>query len=240
MINIPLLFRGSGAHIRGMGQSGWISGCAAALCIFVVSAATAAEPVIAGPLRVIDGDTLDIAGQKIRLHGIDAPEQDQTCRSGAGVEWACGAWVTDQVKARFDGQSAACLAVDTDRYGRMVASCKVGGADLADMLVRDGLAFAYQRYSMAYVATEKLAAVAGAGLHGHVIQKPAAFRKRDLPAQTHPANCNIKGNISASGRIFHVPGQRDYAQTRITTAKGERWFCSVSQARAAGWRAARR
>ena len=50
----------------------------------------------------------------------------------------------------------------------------------------------------------------------------------------------IKGNISGNGRIYHMPGQYDYARTRINTGKGERWFCSEAEARAAGWRAAKR
>lgn len=55
-------------------------------------------------------------------------------------------------------------------------------------------------------------------------------------------DCDIKGNISIKSgeRIFHVPGQRDYAETRISPGKGERWFCSEADARAAGWRKAGR
>ena len=53
--------------------------------------------------------------------------------------------------------------------------------------------------------------------------------------------CRIKGNISRKGvRIYHAPGGQSYNQTRINTSKGERWFCSESEARAAGWRKARR
>jgi hypothetical protein len=53
-------------------------------------------------------------------------------------------------------------------------------------------------------------------------------------------NCNIKGNVSSSGeRIYHVPGQRYYSDTRIEPHKGERWFCSEAEARAAGWRRAK-
>lgn len=49
--------------------------------------------------------------------------------------------------------------------------------------------------------------------------------------------CNIKGNVSTRGeKIYHVPGQRYYAETRISASHGERWFCSEQEARAAGWR----
>jgi hypothetical protein len=54
--------------------------------------------------------------------------------------------------------------------------------------------------------------------------------------------CNIKGNVSYNGgaKIYHMPGQRDYASTIISTSRGERWFCSEGEARAAGWRKAGR
>lgn len=56
----------------------------------------------------------------------------------------------------------------------------------------------------------------------------------------HPPGCDIKGNINGKGeRIYHLPGSPSYADTRISTAKGERWFCSEPEAQAAGWRAAR-
>jgi hypothetical protein len=54
------------------------------------------------------------------------------------------------------------------------------------------------------------------------------------------ADCNIKGNVSTQGeRIYHVPGQRYYNDTRISASHGERWFCSEEEARAAGWRRSR-
>ncbi|MFO0997127.1 MAG: hypothetical protein U1F33_10630 [Alphaproteobacteria bacterium] len=53
--------------------------------------------------------------------------------------------------------------------------------------------------------------------------------------------CRIKGNISESGeRIYHVPGGAFYDKTAISPARGERWFCTESEARAAGWRRSRR
>ena len=57
---------------------------------------------------------------------------------------------------------------------------------------------------------------------------------------TPPVSCDIKGNVGASGdRIFHVPGQRYYSRTIVSTSKGERWFCSEQEARVAGWRKAK-
>ena len=85
-----------------------------------------AVPVVAGitgTVRVIDGDTLDVGQTRIRLHGIDAPEIDQSCTTLTGQNWACGDWITRQVRDRYQGAVAECDAIDIDRYGRTVARC---------------------------------------------------------------------------------------------------------------------
>ncbi|HEY9022301.1 thermonuclease family protein [Seohaeicola sp. SP36] len=198
-----------------------------------------------GVIRVIDGDTLDVGGTRVRLHGIDAPEADQTCETDQGRSWTCGAWVSREVRARYQGKTARCEAVDRDRYGRIVARCAVNGQDMGAALVAEGLAFAYRRYSMDYDLIEKQAAAADRGLWTMQVENPATFRQQGQAAQPAPKNaagdCNIKGNVNAKGeRIFHRPGQEHYDRTRINTGQGERWFCSAAEAEAAGWRAARR
>jgi hypothetical protein len=117
-------------------------------------------------------------------------------------------------------------------------TCRLGGRDLGQVLVRNGVAFAYRRYSAMYVPDEAKAQRDGRGLWAGSTQAPEAFRH---PDSVVPQGCALKGNVSASGtRIFHAPGQKDYAATRIDPAKGERWFCSAAEAKQAGWRAARR
>ncbi len=59
-------------------------------------------------------------------------------------------------------------------------------------------------------------------------------------AEGQPKGCDIKGNISSGGRIYHMPGQQNYARTKIDEKAGERWFCSEDEARAAGWQPAKR
>ncbi len=195
---------------------------------------------LSGTLRVIDGDTIDLAGTRVRLHAIDAPEMDQDCVMADGKVFACGQWAIAQVRDRFDGKQANCVPRDVDRYGRVVAKCSVNGADMGDVIVSEGWAFAFRRYGLDYDLTEKAAYVAARGLHGVSVQSPAAFRASKAKAQDQTGqSCNIKGNISKNGRIFHVPGQKYYSKTRINTGRGERWFCSAAEARAAGWRAAR-
>lgn len=215
------------------------------ILLMLAGAAAGAGP--SGQVHVVDGDTLDVGGTRVRLHGIDAPEVKQMCGGKGAPTWACGAWVSQEARNRYEGRLARCETLDTDRYGRVVARCEVGGRDIGREMVRDGLAFAYRRYSMAYDLDEKRAAVRELGLHGTGVQAPAAFRadarkgREVANGAGAPQGCAIKGNISSKGvRIYHVPGQEHYGATRISPGKGERWFCSEAEARAAGWRRAKR
>lgn len=209
----------------------------AVLLAFLAGDPAIAEPV--GTIRVIDADTIDVGGVRVRLHGIDAPELDQPCRLPDGRDWACGRWARDEVRKRYGGRRAVCEDLGTDRYGRIVGRCRVGGSDMAEEIVRAGYAQAYRRYSKDYVDAEKAAVVAGRGIFRAEMEAPAVHRSAGSSPQKAPAGCAIKGNISKSGRIFHMPGQRDYARTRIDAGRGERWFCSEAEAVAAGWRRAR-
>lgn len=207
--------------------------------LFAITYATAALPAPNGRLHVIDADTFDVGGVRVRLFGVDAPEMGQPCRV-QGQERDCGRWARDLVRDRFEGRQAGCDAQDTDRYGRVVAICRVGDVDIGAALVQDGIAWAYRRYSSRYDLDEKAAAVAGRGLWAFTLDLPSDYRAAQVIGRDAPdGNCAIKGNISESGRIYHVPGGRDYDRTGINPARGERWFCSRADAEAAGWRAAR-
>lgn len=200
----------------------------------------AADPQ--GVIRVIDADTWDVGDTRVRLHGIDAPELAQTCDSQQQVNWACGHWVSDQIRVQYDGRFAKCETITIDKYQRTVARCWVDGRDTGQDMVADGLAFSYRKYSMDYDLDEKGAAINNRGLHAHFIQSPAQFRATLASGEPAPdRDCIIKGNISSKGaRIFHAPGQQFYGRTRINENKGERWFCTPEQATRAGWRPAKR
>ena len=204
------------------------------------------EQVFSGAIEVIDGDTFDVGHTRLRLYGVDAPEIGQTCTNAGGAAWDCGTWVRDQVRARFEGQKARCEEVVQDLYGCSVARCTLRGKDMGRVLVQEGLALAHRKYSMAYDLDEKGAVVAGRGLHAHVMARPEEYRRavRAERVAQKPAPdpaCAIKGNISRKGRrIYHMPGQDHYDRTSISTERGERWFCSETNARAAGWRRAKR
>ncbi|MFZ9684961.1 MAG: thermonuclease family protein [Gemmobacter sp.] len=213
-----------------------------ALCASV-AAAQAAEP-LAGSARVSDGDTLRMGEVRLRIHGIDAPESDQRCTDAAGAQWACGAWAASVLRGLVAGQALRCTEVERDRYGRSVARCAAGGVDLGAAMVAAGAAVAYRRYATDYVALEAVAQNARRGIWAGAFAAPedhrAQARAQPLSVAVAPGGCAIKGNVSGSGRIFHSPGQLDYDRVVIDPNRGERWFCSAAEARAAGWRAARR
>jgi endonuclease YncB( thermonuclease family) len=202
----------------------------------------ATSAAITGPAHVVDGDTLRVGEARVRLSGVDAPELSQRCGPD-GRKVACGAMAADWLRRRIEGRPIACETVDTDRYGRSVAVCSVGGEDVGAALVATGWATAYRRYSLAYVGQEDRARTARLGIWALGFEAPADYRRErrlaDVPAAPD-ARCAIKGNIGASGaRIYHLPGSRAYPEVRIDTRKGERWFCSERDAAAAGWRSVR-
>jgi endonuclease YncB( thermonuclease family) len=196
---------------------------------------------ISGPARVIDGDTIVIHGAKIRLYGIDAPESTQVCQASS-KSYQCGTSATLALTRRIGGRSVSCEERDRDRYGRIVAVCHAGGEDLNGWLVSEGLAIAYQHYSTDYVGQEQAAREAGRGLWRGEFVKPWQWRKGkrmagEKAADAAPGTCHIKGNISRnSERIYHLPSGRYYEATKINEGKGERWFCTESEAKDAGWR----
>lgn len=207
--------------------------------VLLLPSVTLAAERLSGQVNVVDADTWDVGGIRVRLHGIDAPELDQSCQDAEGSTWPCGAWVTQEVRQLFQGKTASCMPMDRDRYGRVVAKCMFEAQDAADQLVRLGLAFAYRKYSHAYESAEQDAKARRVGLHQQQVQVPWVHRAARKSASSN--GCRIKGNISAKGeKIYHIPGQTFYANTRISTSSGERWFCSAAAARAAGWRASKR
>ncbi|NEX48510.1 thermonuclease family protein [Pseudotabrizicola algicola] len=213
--------------------------------LIVLAALCAAAPVASAltreePVRVIDGDTLHWQGHRVRLFGIDAPERGQSCQR-AGQTWDCGAWSAKMLAQAIGKSPVSCIREDTDRYGRMVATCTAGGVDLSRAQVQAGAAQVYRKYSLRYQRDEAKARAARVGLWAGTMDSPRAHRARaSSSSQSAPKGCDIKGNISSSGRIYHRPGQKDYDATRIDSGKGEAWFCDEASAEAAGFRPARR
>src|SRR5688572_15619324 len=131
---------------------------AAVLLAFLITAPVpvTAQDVVAGRASIVDGDSLEIHGKRVRIHGIDAPESSQWC-SRSQIAYRCGQEAALALADKIGLAVVSCLRRDTDRYGRMVAVCMAGGEDLGGWLVSQGYAIAYRRYSLEYVATEEKA-----------------------------------------------------------------------------------
>ena len=215
--------------------------CNAALMLTVLVLLSPATVANAGSssVRIIDGDTLELDGERIRLEGIDAPENAQTCDTADGTSWPCGKAARSYLVRLASRGPVTCSGQETDAYGRLIATCHAGDVDLNRTMVHQGMALAFRKYSTTYVADEDRAKARKTGLWAGRFVAPWDYRagKWKAASETVPEDCPIKGNITGRGRIYHTPWSPHYARTRINEAKGERWFCTEAEALAAGWRA---
>jgi endonuclease YncB( thermonuclease family) len=196
-------------------------------------------PDIIGVAHVIDGDTLIIGNARIRLEGIDAPESAQMCNSEWLDKWACGADATKYLARLVDGRTVTCRHRGVDMYGRILGACRIGTLDINADMVRQGLAWAFVRYSTSYVSVEAEARSARRGIWQSQTRPAWEYRaQRWTTAEVAaPRGCAIKGNVTRHGRIYHMPWSPWYHKVHMD-GPDKRWFCSEAEALAAGWRPA--
>jgi len=127
---------------------------------------------VVGSARVIDGDGLWVEGVEIRLSGVDAFELRQTCG-----DLACGVDARRALHRMVADRTVACRFLEQDRYGRQVSTCSVDGIDVGAVLVREGHALAYTRYSTAYVDEEAAARADRAGAWAGEVVAPSDWRR---------------------------------------------------------------
>ena len=213
-----------------------------ALLLCAACEATTAVDLSGRVVKVADGDTItlrsgDGALVRVRLAEIDAPEQDQPY----------GRRSRQALADLVSGENVRIVVQDTDSYGRTVGRPYVDDLDVCAEMVRSGSAWAYTKHltDRALLRHEQDARDAARGLWSLAETDrvpPWQWRWQNGRRTTAVADskCAIKGNINGRGeRIYHLPGQENYAATRISSSRGERWFCNEQEARAAGWRAAR-
>jgi endonuclease YncB( thermonuclease family) len=140
-----------------------------------VSGVSAAD--LTGQASVIDGDTLEIHGTRIRVFGIDAPESDQLCRDEDSELYRCGQKASNALFDYIARRPVECVEVDRDRYKRAVSVCTIGGTDIADWLVRNGLALDWPQYSKGgYAAAQAEAKREQRGMWGGSFKEPWTYR----------------------------------------------------------------
>lgn len=157
----------------------------AGLCL--AGAAAAYSQTSGSDHRVIDGDTLEVAGRRIRLWGIDAPERGQTCEGRGGRTYECGRDAAAVLSELVRGKRVSCAARDHDRYGRIVAVCSTEAGEINAAMVRRGWAVVYRRYARGAYETEEAAARAdGIGIWSGRFTLPEDYRRTKAGLTPNP------------------------------------------------------
>jgi endonuclease YncB( thermonuclease family) len=127
-------------------------------------------------LRVVDGDTIHLNGEKIRFTGIDTPELKQTCLKD-GVKDLCGVTAKLILVDKIGNNNVKCISEGKDQYKRTLAECFVNNKSLSSYLVRSGYAFAYRKYSKKFVPDEDYARINKIGMWSMKFDYPWDYRK---------------------------------------------------------------
>ena len=134
------------------------------------------DPSLANNLKVIDGDTIVLNGEKIRFSGIDTPELKQTCLKD-NEKVGCGMLAKKLLVNKIGNNTPICIGKKKDFYKRTLAECFVNGESLSKFLVRSGYAFAYRKYSTKFIEDENYAKTKNLGMWSMTFQYPWDFRK---------------------------------------------------------------
>src|SRR5262245_49496359 len=148
------------------------------LIIFLVLAtpASAAEPIV-GQVSVVDGDTIEIRGQRIRFAGMDAFESGQLCSDSRGERYRCGQRAAFALADWIGRRNVACLPTGKS-WDRIVALCRVSGEDLGAWMVRQGWAVDDDRFEPDYSGLETKARQSGIGAWEGSFDWPREWRDR--------------------------------------------------------------
>ncbi len=142
-----------------------------------------AEETIVGRASVIDGDTMEIGGTRIRLHGVDAPESWQSCEDEDGLRYRCGREAAMMLDRFLEvSRPTRCEFVELDRYRRFVGVCfRADGVEVNRWLIENGLAVDWSRYSGgAYADAQDKARAQALGIWRGAFQLPCEARAQRM------------------------------------------------------------
>ncbi|ALW87875.1 excalibur calcium-binding domain-containing protein [Deinococcus actinosclerus] len=179
----------------------------ALMLLLLLSTAAAQVPAtVTGVPTVTDGDTLQIRGVKVRLHGIDAPESSQTC-TRAGKVYGCGREAAFALADLVRNKTVTCTRKDTDRYSRMVGVCTVGGTEVNRWLVQQGWALPYLQYGGGiYSSAASVAKEAKKGLYAGTFQNPWDYRRNPSSPATAgtPRPATAPSSVPAGADVYYA------------------------------------
>ncbi|WP_045834867.1 thermonuclease family protein [Hyphomicrobium sp. 99] len=192
---------------------------------------------ISGQATAIAGDAMRVDGVNVRIDGIEAPSNQQPCYRANGRKWNCAAAARTGLSKIIRGRVVTCTRSGQDDAGRTLAQCTVDGSDLATQLVRNGYVFAASSYFSSLGSEETAARNAKAGIWQGEVARPQAWRDQtwEMAKRQAPDGCPIKGVVRASSKIYTLPWSEAYASAKVRPERGERWFCSEDEAKAAGF-----
>jgi len=187
---------------------------------------------------VVDGDTLEINGETVRLYGIDAPELGQFCLNGS-KRYRCGYEAALTLKNLAGSALVECQStpVEANNFGQI---CSVDLVDLAEAMLRRGYALALPNALAVYRKAERDAKQSRLGIWRGDFIPPADWRagkRLEIHEGELSQVCDIKGIVSDSGqKVYLVASDPDYKSIQIDESRGEKYFCSDDEAELASWR----
>lgn len=193
---------------------------------------------ISGRATAIAGDLIRVDRTLVRISGIEAPESRQPCYRANGRRWNCASAAKTGLARMVRGHTVTCTPSGTDDDGNVLAECVIDGTtNVAAELVRRGYVFATSSFFNSLSSEEEAARKAKAGIWQGEIQRPQEWRDQEWrdAKRDAPDGCPIKGFVRASTKFYTLPWSADYDRAKVHTEKGERWFCSESEAKAAGF-----
>jgi endonuclease YncB( thermonuclease family) len=193
---------------------------------------------ISGHATAITGDLIRVDGTLVRIEGVESPAASQPCYRQNGRRWSCASAARLGLSRTIRGRAITCIRTGNDAMGNVRARCTIDGTvDLSTELVRNGYVFATNSLFASLASKEEEARSAKAGIWQGEVARPQEWREQvwDAAKRLAPEGCPIKGVVRASAKIYALPWSDGYAEARVRANRGERWFCSEDEAKAAGF-----
>jgi endonuclease YncB( thermonuclease family) len=201
-------------------------------------ALSSAPASVSGRASAVTGSLIRVNGDLVELRGIEAPQPKHPCLKANGRRWSCGTSAMNALNRLVRSETVTCDISGKSSSGVPIGTCRVGDRDIGAELVRGGHVFAVSGLFAAYTTDEAKAQDAKLGIWQGETVRPEEWRNRawEDAKRSAPDGCPIKGVVRASGRVYQMPWSSDYASAKVREVKGERWFCSEDDAKAAGFK----